>query len=310
MSKNVKKLFSTHNINKIPQDNFHEAIVVSKLSAGNLAFINLITNNDKRNKFLSLLMEFFGSFLFVFLLLLPNILYLSPTGTTGIFIKAIQLMQNFLPLLALYNTFIIWLIFINARIHLDLKITSGGAISLHRRGNLDNKRTHQVLETIIFQLMGAFLASYCGYLILVTREMWILDVSTLGAIQSQMNGFIFTNNGMQNFGIVLWFLPLQITINLINILTVNHSQKEMRTFTNKTNITNNLKWLGVIYLISFIALEFNAQPISPNGIISNGIISFTLGGANNLFTMFAIVFSQYTLAICLLNNKTIRGNLN
>ncbi len=275
-------------------------------SSKELANWSKIIDNSHRNIFLSLLMEFIGSFLFVFLLLLPNIMYLTTTGTMGSFFNTIQ---NFLPLLALYNTFIIWLIFINARKHLNLKITSGGAISLHRRGNLDSKRTHQVLETIAFQIAGAFLASYCGFLIITSRGMWT-DTSTLGAVQSQMNGFIFANNGTQNFGIVLWFLPLQIAINLINILTINHSQQEMRNFTTKTNITNNFKWLGVIYLISFIALEFNAQPISPNGVISNGITSFAFGGANNLFTMFVLVVSQYTLAICLLNNNKIRGNLN
>lgn len=260
----------------------------------------------KNNWNLTLFLEGVASFSLVILFLIPNVLNDQTQGTFSSFFNIIQ---NVIPLLALYNTFIIWLVFINFKTHLGIMVTAGGSISQHYSGSLGSDRTHQVIKRIIAQLIGAFIASYLGYLLSQSQGTWTSE-SNLGALQSQMQGFIFQNNGQITFGPVIWFVLIQGTINVIAILVVNKSQREIKTFTNKTHWKNNFKWLLMIFLMSNIAITFNSQMFSPNGVISNGTLSFAFGGANNLWTMCWIVLIQYTFAITLLKIPTFRGNLD
>lgn len=248
------------------------------------SFKKLISKNWKLKKsWQLLLMESFASFVIVWFLIWPGA-WNNPTTQLSGFFEVINEVNLLMPLWIVLVTF-----------YFSMFFRKFGAFStplpLAYAKAKRNITWKDVGMKAFFQAMGAFAAAWLMYYSVVWMGEFIPEKSSLGQIGATVKGFTWSGNG----GITIhetWFYIVQFLIALgaivaavlLNVVIekATKQQKALRTY-----------WRIILtYTLVWFSFHVNAHPVNLWRIMAPAIVGNYVGAANEMATMYALMFAH------------------
>ncbi len=233
------------------------------------------------------LLEFFSSFLVIFLIILPPSLattttsYESVSFFTDIFLYLTNV--NIVRILYIISvTILVFYLYINK----NITTTSIGIANSRRVKKITN-----IDVVVIFglQLLGGIIAGLLVYWFSILCGTFSAT-NSLGSIDSSMKGFIFKfGEGYYKAPNDAWFfIVFQLFLNTIFIWIFFFFSITVIAEVEKKHLKIFARW-GVSFLIFLMAYKFGAHSFNTSRILGPAIASYLVGGANNL--RLALLFS-------------------
>ncbi len=254
------------------------------------------------------LLEFFSSFLIIFLLTLPPSLATTPTSKESMkFITDIFFYLANINIIRIFYLISITLFVFYLYINKDISTTSMGIANKKRVNEITN-----INVVIVFglQLLGGILASLILY-VLSTVCGTFESTTSLASFDTSIKGFIFKyGEGYHKFANDNYlFITFQVFLNMVFIwvfffFTINYVSES-----KKTHSKLFARWI-ILFFMFLIAYRFCAHSFDTSRILAPAIVSYVFDGANNLRLAIAFAISQiinYTILALFTTNYKVKG---